>query len=292
MEIVLQGRSTYGQEWDGIVEVESLRLFQIKRLVGSRSVVALFRKFLKIMSKEGSPVRLPEWLSPADLDIGDFMQLVVGVTAMSKGRQVQKTYVCPHCGADQPRVVDIVSVFVPGVPRLPGGSTTVQAGDLKIICRNVRIRDFLEVHAEAEKVAQESWKEGPGPSGKPKLDLAYIRQAYGDAFPFSDEEDVEDFMDQVVEVGMVAARVERLVVDGTPVKDDFRKRLAWLFNLQGDALEAYGRLSGAVADLSATLASDYASVCAECKKDFKASVGVEDYFFDSRWTSSSRWSTT
>jgi hypothetical protein len=290
MEIILQGKGTYGRDWDGMVEADSLQLFQIKRLVGSRSVVALFRKIVKIMNGAGSPVRLPEWLAPADLDIGDFMQVVVAMVAMSKGRQLQRTYACPHCGSNQPRVVDVISVFKPGAPAVPGGSAEVEDGEGGMVrCRNVRIRDFLEVHAASELLMSESWKPGPG-GGKPALDLAYVKRAYGNAFPVLDEEDLDDFSDQLVEVGLVAAAVSRAGANGEEAKDAFPKRLAWLFGLKGEALGLFSRLQDSVAGLSATMDSDYETKCTDCGKGFKGEVGVEDYFFDSRWISSTRWS--
>lgn len=279
MEITLQGGSTYGKDWPGVVEVSGFQLFQMRRLVGSRNVVSLFRKILKILKSAGSPVLLPEWLKPEELDIGDFMQLVVGVTAMSKGRQVKKVFTCPHCESQQPRVIDIVSVFRPGKPEIPGGAHELKLGEEPVVCRNVRVGDFIAVHEAAEKLLNESWR--PGVDRKPHLSLDYVRKAYA-AFPVDDEEDLEDLLDQVIEVGMVAVRVEK--------PGDLQTKLAWLFSLRGDGLDFYNVLRETVANLSATLVSDYTTTCAECKKEFSEEIGVEDYFFGSRWTSSTRWS--
>ena len=68
MEIKLQGHSIYGiPDWDGTVEVNSLKLFQAKRLSGSRNLLSLFRKFLKIFKGQHSPLKLPEKIKAEDL---------------------------------------------------------------------------------------------------------------------------------------------------------------------------------------------------------------------------------
>jgi hypothetical protein len=277
MEIVLQAKSSYGiPDWDGIVELESLQLFQMKRLTNSRSTTALFRKILKILKGARSPLTLPGGIVPDDLDVGDFMQIVVGLTAVSKGRQVQRLYTCPHCNKKQPRVIDIIQVFKPEAPATLGGKASVGiGGEDKVLCQNVRIRDFLEVHGLAETLATESWKE-KGPA-----DLAYAKKEWGDVFPIEDEEDLEDFIEMLTDVGMVAVRLER-------GKESLQQRIKWLLGLKGEEIAVYGKLSEAVAGLSATMGNEYSTVCTECKKKFSSTLEVEDYFFGSRLNFSMR----
>ena len=300
MEIALQGKSTYGlyglPGWDGLVEVGSLQLYQMKRLTGSRDVPALFRKILKIMKEQRAPVRLPVipmaaapaarspvptaelapmLLDPDCLDIGDFMQLVVGMVAASRGRQMQKTYTCPACKKEQPRVLDVLKILIPKKPDLEGGETKVKWKEKDFTCRNVRIRDFLEVHkiADAFLDASRRWV-----NGRSVLSMDFARKLWGDVASFEDEVDLSDFHTQLVEVGMTAARVECGF-------DNVVDRIKWMLALRGDAIELFSLLSSAVDSLSASMLNEYETPCTDCGEVIKDELGAEDYFFGSRWTS-------
>ncbi|GAG10258.1 unnamed protein product, partial [marine sediment metagenome] len=146
MEIVLQGHSTYQMpDWKGAVEVNPLKLFQVKRIAGSKNNLSLFRKFLKIFKSPQSPLVLPEDLIADDLDVGDFTQILVGISAVSKGRQVRKTYTCPNkkCEAPNPRVLDVIKTFIPIKPELEGGkkelTIKIKDKDIKVDCKNISI---------------------------------------------------------------------------------------------------------------------------------------------------------
>lgn len=316
MEIIIQGKSIYGiSGWDGTVEVGALQLSQIKRVAGSRNVTTVFRKLVKIFKDTHTPVKLPAGLAIEDLDLGDFMQVVIGVVAASKGRKLERTYICPHCTKEQPRALDIIKVFKPEPPKKEGGIMEISVGKepdaIRVTCQNVRIRDFLEVHAIAEQLIEESFKLK---DGKKVLDLAYASKEYGDIMTFEDEEDVEDFYDQLIEVGLAAARAAPSVSradpgvqpgvkagqERVPVGQEgaeagqgevseglsFGERLRWLLGLTGEGMAGYAVIVRAVADLSATVKDEYLTKCTNCKKEFKGNVGVEDYFFDLRWSSS------
>lgn len=301
MEIILQGKSTYGlyglPDWDGKVEVESLQYYQMKRLTGSRDVPALFRKILKIMREPRSPVRLPELpmaaipaarapvpmaeampvrLDPDCLDIGDFMQLTIGMVAASRGRQMKKLYVCPVCKKEQPRVIDALSILIPKKPEVEGGLVKVPFGEKReFLCQNVRIRDFLEVYkiADAFLDASQRWV-----NGKNVINLEYARNIWGDVASFKDEEDLADFHEQLIEVGMTAVRIECGI-------DTLVGRIKWLLALRGDDIGLVEKLAGAVESVSAGMDNKYETACTDCGEKITEELGAEDYFFGSRWTS-------
>lgn len=276
MEITLQCRDAYGiPGWDGAVEIEPFRLDQIKRIAGARSTASLFRKLIKVLSGANSPVSLPAGLAVADLDLGDFMQILVALSAASRARQVKKVYECPHCKKDQPRVIDILSVFIPVAPEIIGGQKVIDFGNgTQAVCRYTRVRDYLDVKDAVESIKAKSI----GDSGQ--LDLSKVRERYGKIFSFEDEDDLTDFCALLDDVGALALRTE--------IGDmSFDDKLGWIFSVQDDAdRDAYKELVRTMHGLSATMQNDYVSTCTNCKQEFSAKFEATDYFFDFQWVSS------
>jgi len=289
MEITLQGKSIYGiPGWDGRVDIEGLKLFQIKRLAGSRNTATLFRKLVKVLKGEHSPVKFPKDLDPENLDMGDFTQILIGITAMSKGRSVKKVYECPHCKKEQPRVIDILKVFVPKKPEIEGGmaDVTIDKTDKEgkvtasiVTCKYLRVKDYIKVNDLVAEIKNSLYKTV---NGKQVIDLTTVRATYGDICDFSDTDDVEDFCEGLTDIGLVSLRI-----DNPTITDDnrFLNTLKWLTNLQGEQTGIYAKVSDVIMKLSANMDNIYESVCTECKKSFTAELEPTDFFFDLQFPS-------
>jgi hypothetical protein len=287
MEITLQGKSIYGiAGWDGKIDIEGLKFFQTKRLAGSRNNASLFRKLVKIFKGEHSPLKLPKELSPEDLDMGDFTQIMIGIAAMSKGRSVRKIYECPHCKKEQPRVLDILKIFIPSKPEIEGGMADVEiAAAAKdkpaeiVICKYLRVKDYIKINDMVDSIKDSLYKTI---NNKPILDLTTVKETYGKLCDFSDLEDVQDFCELMTDVGLVAMRVNNPKIAD---ENRFMDTMKWLLHLQGEQLEIYSKISSTIMKLSADISNTYESVCNDCKKKFTAELEPTDYFFDLQFPS-------
>jgi len=281
MEITLQGKSIYGiTGWDGKVDIEGLKFFQTKRLAGSRNNASLFRKLVKIFKSDYTPIKLPKELSPEDLDMGDFTQLMIGIAAMSKGRSVRKIYECPHCKKEQPRVIDILKVFIPKKPEIEGGMADVEieaAAASKqaeiVTCKYLRVKDYIKINDMVDSIKDSLYKTI---NNKQVLDLTTVKETYGMLCDFSDLEDVQDFCEQLTDVGLVAMRVNNPKIAD---ENRFMATVKWLFHLQGEQVEIYSKISSTIMKLSADISNTYESVCNDCKKKFTADLEPTEYFF-------------
>ena len=287
MEILLQGYSTYGIEgWNGTVEVKGLTLVQSKRLAGSANIGSLFRKLNKIITGPLSPVTFPEDFNKNNLDMGDFMQLLVALSAISGGSEFQRTYTCPKedCKSANPRVIQLIKVFNPIKPQITGGTYELEIGKngsngsapkngsrspktedvdkdsanpkTKIKCRNVTIGHFLRSYNAMEK-----------------LTLQNDKVRYGRFSDFEDEEDLEDFKEAILDIGTTALSVS------VPNKDTVNDTVDWLLGLQGnDELRTYDDIANTISRLSPEMGSEYKTKCRECGTEIVDKLSPTEYF--------------
>jgi len=271
MEIVLQGYGIYNiPNWKGQVEVGELNFFQAKRIADSKDQLSLFRKFIKIMKSQDSPVKLPEGLAPEDLDLWDFTQLLLGITFTSKGKSQQRTLTCPKCKKPQPRVIDLLKVFVPRAPKKAGGIDSVKVlvgkKEIQVACRNIRVKDFIEVKQKAEELSILIDK---GPAGI--LNFERVQEVYP-FYKFNDIEDLDDFYEILEDFGLVIQCIDLADMD-------FNKRLEWAGALKGTQSGIYAKIANAVYALSPGLDVDYKTTCTICKHEIQAELSPLDFFF-------------
>jgi len=259
MDIVLQGAALYPhiKDWNGTVDVHKLNLFQMKRLVGLRSRASLFKKLIKIMKREDPPVDLPAGLDPEQLDLIDFIHILVGIVAMSKGRQYQRTFTCPHCKKLNPRVLDLVKIFKFRKPKLVQPEVVNEKIDgqvIEVLPRNITVKDYITIQDKASALTVDSLKDDYNLDG--------------------DEEDVEDFAESLVDIGLVS-----LISDIKPAKT-FEEKVLFFGSGRDEPVALYKKINAQVIQLSPDSDSDYTTSCSNCKKDIKVSIEASDYFFD------------
>lgn len=288
MEIFLQGKDSYGlKEWNGNVEVQGIKLFQIKRLTGSRNVIAIFRKFYKILQGEYSPITIPKGLELAKLDIQDFTQILVASIAQSGGRSFQKTYKCPNkkCKCLNPRVVDVIKAVQFSAPKIVGG-----IGKVSLVTDEV-VREAKVANVTAATIAPGAPKVAPPTANEATVHNTTIEnylKAYEvseiitpkeakekfAAIPvdFSDDEEFQEFKDLITDIYLLALHID--VQNKT-----LDEKVAWLSNLQGDEVALYTKLATMLLELSPTMKSEYVTKCIKCETEIKEIIEVTDYFF-------------
>lgn len=255
MEIILTGASLYNvPNWNGGVEIVPLQLYQYKRIAGARSSAVLFRKLIKVFESKESPALFPDELPARKLALNDFMQVVVGVVALTK-RGMQRTFTCPKCKTANPRVVDLLKVFIPSAPKVPGGTCSVSIKGAATTLRYLTIEDYLKVQTWQDPFVPSQWA------------------AFSELFNLEDEDDKEDFIAFLEDFGLLA-----LLTEADPAK--FDKQLLALAKITD--IDELSRLQQAVQDISPSMADVYRTECTKCKTAIELRMEAGDYFFDLR----------
>jgi hypothetical protein len=279
MEIKLQAYKNYGiADWDGTVEIFGLHLYQSKRVANSRNLGSLFRKLLKVYkSGDRSPVKLPAEFDAENLDLGDFMQIAIGISVLSGGKEFQQNITCGYCKALNPRVINRLDVFVPEKPKVEGGKQEISIiastngkreaknekmdkKQLKVLCNYTSVRRYLNVYERTENLS---------------FDEARKSEFYSSIIPVEDADDFDDLKKIIMDVGIVAEVAE---IEGL---ETFEERLKWLCYLQGEQqTKDFGKISEVISDLGTDIKREYKTQCIKCGKELVRDLSPTEYFFD------------
>jgi hypothetical protein len=280
MEIKLQAYKNYGiADWDGTVEIFGLHILHSKRLANSRNLGALFRKLLKVCTdKLHCPIQLPEGLQPEDLDLGDFMQIAIGLAVLSGGRDFQQNIICdnPECKAMNPRVINRLEVFTPQKPAIEGGKSEIfllkngkreakaekgkEAPKRKVVCNYTSVKRYLSVYRRMENIKLKEAKDDP---------------LYSKLILVEDTDDLQDLKRVVLDVGIVAETID---VEGM---QSFEEKIQWLSWLSGEkGTKDFNKINESVSNLSTVIDSIYKTKCTKCGKELERDISPTDYFFD------------
>lgn len=291
MEIKLTGFSCYNiPGWDGTIDVKQFKAYQYKRVGNSGTQSALFRKLLKVFkSPVDSPIELPKELNAGDLALNDFIQCFVGSVA-NVTRSRQKTFICPNpeCHLENPRGIDILSVFRPSGPVIPGGKQTdtyeINGEPTPITVSYTKISDFIgiseylntlfvPVKDEAEYITKVG---------------GILTKRYGDIFYFEDAEDISDFHQLLDSEYVMMARCLDIPSLAADIKADdptgdlqyLEKKIKWLFQLNGSSTEQYIKITKLMGDLSPSMNLTYEDKCSKCETVIEENLNPAEYFFD------------
>jgi hypothetical protein len=283
MEIKLQAYKNYGiADWDGTVEIFGLHILHSKRLANSRNLGALFRKMLKVYKdKLHSPLKLPDGLEPEDLDLGDFMQIAIGLAVLSGGKEFQQDITCsnPQCKTLNPRVISRLDVFTPIKPEIEGGKSEVvllksdngrepktekapvkEPAKMRVVCNYTSIKKYLDVYKRQENLG---------------FDEAKTHEFYSKLLAVEDAEDHRDLKKIILDIGIVAEAID------IEEMQTFEEKLLWLAELQGEkSTKDYNKINETIAKLSTVINSDYKTECRGCGKELEREFQPTDYFFD------------
>lgn len=259
MEIRLLAADRYGiKDWDGTVELQGLKSFQMKRLSNSRSVLTVLRKTLRVCNGEMSPIQLPEEIKPENLELAHFMQILVGLVALSGGRQTQKTYTCENCNALNPRVIDTIKVFSVKEPK--NSAVRVETGSEEIPeVTFITIGQFLNAHKALDTISEEE-----------------LHATFGELYDLSNEDDVEDMKEMIFDFAGLAAAVPQKADTVSEHVLETTKKFALL------PIETLQRIRETIEDLSGQMNKTYRTKCSNCRKIIKEDLEETEYFFGGR----------
>ena len=290
MEIKLSGFSCYNiPGWDGTIDVKQFKAYQYKRVGNSGTQTTLFRKLLKVFkSPIDSPVELPKELNAGDLSLNDFIQCFVGSVA-NVTRARQKTFTCPNekCRTENPRGIDILSVFIPSAPVIEGGRLTdtyaINGEPTPITVSYTKISDFIGIQEYLNTLYTPVKDEAEYVSKIGKI----LTEKYGDIFYFGDAEDISDFYQLLdSEYVMLARCLDIPSIAGNikqgPTSDIqyLEEKIRWLFRLSGSSMEQYVKISQLISDLSPSMNLAYKDKCSKCGTEIVENLNPAEYFFD------------